>query len=622
MEKVKSVLGKVKGFIIRNKKKIIIVAIVLIAVWFLFFRSKGKSDYTVVSKSDTVSLTREDFTSSVSETGKVKSEKSNPIYPEKALPISEINVKVGDVVSEGDVIARLDDSTIRQQIAQTQATIGATSKSAGAQIDSAKTQLDGALKNREKGTDAAISGADSSVDSAYDAWQSAEKTYQDFRKSLDERYNDALIAAESSEETTNSGVQSAELNYTQAQEELRETQDTASKNREWARDEQRTVDRLDDEIKSLGMQAKNTNTGSGNVATGALESDVPTSGTRLTDAQTELTEAKSKLAKYEAAAEAAENSISTYERKVEQMRLALETARKTEETDKNKTERNEKSREDQLETYRKAAESAKNSYDNALKNLEVTRVSSEDQVKALENSLKIAQASGDTSTSQVSLKYLYEDLDKTVIRAPISGTVTAENMELGQTPTGSLCTIETVDDQVIESSVKEFDLNSVKVGMKVIVTSDALGKSKPFEGRVISVDPAPAPAETLPTGTSAGSAKNVTYNTKIKLDTHSEELKPGMTIRAKYILEEQKNVYSIPTTAIYEKNGKDFILAATTNKKGTKLKEIEVITGLENDVEIIIQSDKLKDGMVVITSPDKYSSEQEVEFVDDTQVDI
>ncbi|RVU54614.1 HlyD family efflux transporter periplasmic adaptor subunit [Anaerosphaera multitolerans] len=627
MDKVKSVFGKVKNFIGRNKIKVIVVAVVIIAVWFLFFRGKNGENYTIIPTAETISLAKEDFISSVSETGKVKSEDSVSIYPEKSLPISEVKVEVGDVVKEGDIIARLDDSSIRQQIAQTQATIGATKKTAGAQIKSAEDQLNEAKKNREDGTNSAISGANSSLINAYDSWQSAEKTYQDFRKSLEERYNDALIAAESSEDTVSNSLKTAQLNYEQAQEELRETRDTASRNRSLARGEQDRIDslqsRIDELDKKISRETSNVlnNTQTDNYQTATLQTDVSDDSNELKRLQTELAEAKANLSKYENTAETAENSITSYERKVEQMNLALETAKQSEETDKDKAERNEKSRQDQLETYRKNAEAAKNAYDNALKNLEVTKVAAEDQITSLENSVNIAQASSDTSTSQVSLKYLYEDLDKTVIRAPISGTVTSKTMEKGQVAAGSICTIETVDEQVIESSVKEFDLNDVKVGMKVVVTSEAIGKEKPFSGKVVSIDPAPMATESVAGATGAAS-KDVTYRTKIKLDKNAEELKPGMNIRAKYILEEQKNVYKVPSTAIYEKNGKNFILIATSNKKGTKLSEVEVITGLENDVETVVQSDKLKDGVIVITSPDKYSNGLEVEFIDETEVAV
>src|SRR5699024_1229539 len=116
----------------------------------------------------------------------------------------------------------LDDSSIKQQIAQKNAAISSTNKSAGTQIKSAKDKLNEAHRNKNEGTNAALISANNAVVSAYDAWQAQEKIYNDFKKSIEEGYNEQIVASESSKDSLNSAIKSAELNKRQSEEKKNE----------------------------------------------------------------------------------------------------------------------------------------------------------------------------------------------------------------------------------------------------------------------------------------------------------------------------------------------------------------------------------------------------------------
>ncbi|MFB0971910.1 MAG: biotin/lipoyl-binding protein, partial [Neofamilia sp.] len=187
-------MEKFKLFFKNHYKKLIIGVALAAGIGFIGsqFLSKGQSKYPEITKSETTLLAKKDFVNSISESGKAKSETTRNVYAEKALPVKEIKVEVGDTVRTGDVIAILEDSTIQQQLEQKQAQIAATNRNAGSQIKSARDRLNEAIRNRDQGTNSQVVSAQNAVVSAYDAWQSAEKTFENLNNSVATGYNEVI----------------------------------------------------------------------------------------------------------------------------------------------------------------------------------------------------------------------------------------------------------------------------------------------------------------------------------------------------------------------------------------------------------------------------------------------
>ncbi|MBS2904949.1 HlyD family efflux transporter periplasmic adaptor subunit, partial [Klebsiella pneumoniae] len=80
-----------------------------------------------------------------------------------------------------------------------------------------------------------------------------------------------------------------------------------------------------------------------------------------------------------------------------------------------------------------------------------------------------------------------DDLDKCVIKAPASGTITTVNASVGNTSQGVLFTIENLDDPIIMVNVKEIDVNKINPGQEVEVTTDAAPDDKYAKGKVLSI---------------------------------------------------------------------------------------------------------------------------------------
>lgn len=259
---------------------------------------------------------------------------------------------------------------------------------------------------------------------------------------------------------------------------------------------------------------------------------------------------------------------------------------------------------DRLSTLRKNADDAKHSYDSAVKNLEVAKVMAQDEIHSLQRAVNLAQAGGDNTINEVQLKFLKNDLEKSLLKAPIEGTVTELNLTKGQVPNTYAVKIETVDRLIVESQVKEFDVNDVKVGTPVEISSEALSADKVFYGKVESVDP--VPIASLSSAGAQAPSNEVRYKVRISLDHEDRAIRPGMNVRIKYILDRKKDVFAVPSNAVYEKNGKSFVMVMTEGPN-PEIREVEVKVSGENDFETIISSDQIKAGTQIINAPDTYS---------------
>ncbi|MDU1176874.1 MAG: efflux RND transporter periplasmic adaptor subunit, partial [Peptoniphilus harei] len=325
----------------------------------------------------------------------------------------------------------------------------------------------------------------------------------------------------------------------------------------------------------------------------------------------DLATAKADEQKYDSQAEALEKEVEGQEKQVESTELEVKKAKEDLYNDADKALKAKKSRQDELKTLEKNLETAKNNYDNAKKNLESTKDQVANEISGLRDNLNTAKA-GANNLDNVEIENLSEELDKVMIKAPADGTVTEVPAKEGQVPTGYLAKIETIDKLRIESQVKEYDKNSISVGTEVEITSDSL-VGEVFRGKVISIDPAPMPVS------EDNKSGEVLYKTVIEIDEGQEEkLAPGMTLRVKYILSQEKDTFKVPSDAIFDRDGKSYVLGLKNiGKDDYQVEKVEVIRGLENDAETAIKSKDLKEGDKVLATSGGYGEGSKLTLMKD-----
>ncbi len=156
----------------------------------------------------------------------------------------------------------------------------------------------------------------------------------------------------------------------------------------------------------------------------------------------------------------------------------------------------------------------------------------------------VTQAEAQVSQKQAALAVAQTNLNYTVIRSPIDGTVVARNVDVGQTVAASLQapTIFTIAQDLTKMMVyaktDESDVGNIRVGKPVTFKVDAFPKET-FRGVVNQVR------------MNATTVQNVvTYDTIIEFANPDLKLFPGMTAYVTIPVDTVQNVLKLPNTAL------------------------------------------------------------------------
>jgi HlyD family secretion protein len=156
----------------------------------------------------------------------------------------------------------------------------------------------------------------------------------------------------------------------------------------------------------------------------------------------------------------------------------------------------------------------------------------------------ITQAQAQISLKNAAVTVAQTNLDYTVIRSPIDGTVVARNVDVGQTVAASLQapTIFTIAQDLtkmwVYAKTDESDVDNIQVGKAVTFKVDALPKQT-FRGVVSQVRMNPTTVQSV-----------VTYDTIIEFANPELKLFPGMTAYVTIPVATVQNVLKLPNTAL------------------------------------------------------------------------
>ena len=239
-------------------------------------------------------------------------------------------------------------------------------------------------------------------------------------------------------------------------------------------------------------------------------------------------------------------------------------------------------------------------YDNAEKNLTIAKRNAQQQLKTYEDSLTKTQLSASDPSRQIELQKLKKQLNEAEITAPISGTVTAVNVEVGDKASGVLFVIENADALKINTAIKEYDLMSVQNGMKAIISADAIPNEK-YNGKVSFIAPA---AKKAADGSTKSGSSSVEFESEIDVTDTKTDLRIGMNAKVNIIVEEKKGALAVPYDAVItDVDGTSYIYVAQQDGNKYTAKKVIVTIGMETDFLLEVISDELQEGDIVITSP-------------------
>src|SRR6202049_212633 len=156
----------------------------------------------------------------------------------------------------------------------------------------------------------------------------------------------------------------------------------------------------------------------------------------------------------------------------------------------------------------------------------------------------ITQAEAQISQKKAAVTVAQTNLDYTVIRSPIDGTVVARNVDVGQTVAASLQapTIFTIAQDLtkmwVYAKTDESDVDNIKVGKTVTFKVDALPKQT-FQGVVSQIRMNPTTVQSV-----------VTYDTIIEFANPELKLFPGMTAYVTIPVATAQHAWKLPNAAL------------------------------------------------------------------------
>jgi len=216
------------------------------------------------------------------------------------------------------------------------------------------------------------------------------------------------------------------------------------------------------------------------------------------------------------------------------------------------------------------------------------------QAQSARSQLQQSRAQVAQATASVQLASV--NLQKTVIQAPIDGTVVSRSVDVGQTvaaslqaPTLFMIANDLTRMQVL-ADIDEADVGQLKPQDRVTFTVDAY-PSETFEGTISQIRLSPQTLQNV-----------VTYTAVIDVANPDLKLKPGMTASVSVITAERPNALTVPNAALrFRPEG----AAAKPPRagsgtlyriQGTSLEPVKIQPGLTDGVATEILAGDLREG--------------------------
>jgi macrolide-specific efflux system membrane fusion protein len=195
------------------------------------------------------------------------------------------------------------------------------------------------------------------------------------------------------------------------------------------------------------------------------------------------------------------------------------------------------------------------------------------------------------------------DLDRTVIKAPASGTVVAVLVTEGQSVNAAqsaptIVKIANLDQMVIKAQISEADVTRVTPGQEAFFTIHG-EPDNPIRARLLSIEPAPDAISTEDSGIAASDSA-IYYNGLFSVDNPDHKLRIAMTAQITIVVDEASDVLTVPASVLgrADRDGSytvEVYDAATRTRRATLIK-----VGLNNNIMAEV-TEGLNEGDLVVT---------------------
>jgi HlyD family secretion protein len=209
---------------------------------------------------------------------------------------------------------------------------------------------------------------------------------------------------------------------------------------------------------------------------------------------------------------------------------------------------------------------------------------------------RVAHAEAQLRSSEAALRQAEADLDRSVIRAPMAGTVIDRSVTAGQTVAASfqaptLFTIGDLRNVNVELAIDEADIGSLRDGQSVSFKVDAY-PDKGFTGRIVQIRKSPHKKDNV-----------VTYIVVAAATNQDLLLLPGMTATAEITADGIPDALKVPSAALrYHPHGMAQQPAGSRVWvfDNDQIRPVDVQVGSSNNAETEILKGELSQGQKVV----------------------
>src|SRR6266480_2323743 len=197
--------------------------------------------------------------------------------------------------------------------------------------------------------------------------------------------------------------------------------------------------------------------------------------------------------------------------------------------------------------------------------------------------LASSQASVDNAASAVDTAQ--SNLTNATITAPTAGVVASVASQVGETAANPFMVLANTTALVLHGTIGESDVAKVKIGLVANIAVDAVTAAGRMTGRVTSLDP----VATIQSGVPV-------YGIDVTIDLPNSQVKPGMTGTATVIIASRQGVLTVPNLAIRTTNGRRYLQIL----KDGEAVDTDVVFGIANDTTTEVVSGVAEGDLAVL----------------------
>jgi len=227
---------------------------------------------------------------------------------------------------------------------------------------------------------------------------------------------------------------------------------------------------------------------------------------------------------------------------------------------------------------------------NAMQNVDATIQRSAQSVQSAQTNVaqqpfNLANAKASVDNAATNVQTAQANLDTATLYAPSSGIIASIASAVGESAASPVMVLTGSSALTLHGTIGEADVAKLKVGQVANVTVDAVGTSARMTGKVTSVDPTATIQQGVPV-----------YGVDVTIDLPNQQVRPGMSGTANVVIASRQGILTVPNLAIRTTSGKRYVQVL----KDGEAVDTDVTFGIANDTVTEVTAGLAEGDLVVL----------------------